>query len=710
MSQRYWTVLCMLAGWFTWTDLYTPSQATEPPAQKQSLQNQAARKQSAEKQSVEKQGFPEQAAEKQKAEPPATEQPATAKPVAAKPAAAPKHRNRLAKETSPYLLLHAHNPVDWYPWGEEALTRAKKENKLIFLSIGYSSCHWCHVMERESFLDEEIAALLNKHFVCVKVDREERPDVDAVYMASLHVFNRLTGNGRGGGWPLSMFLTPEAEPFFGGTYFPARDGDRGARMGFLTLVQRVADIWEKNAEKLREDGKTLTRYVKAELEQPRAALKPVAIAPELLAEVQSALTAQYDERHGGFGFAEEAPDRPKFPEPSKLLFLLENARRARSLKLAGTPAERQLIHTLDQMARGGIRDHLGGGFHRYSVDRFWRIPHFEKMLYDNAQLLSVYAEAYALTGRADFRRVAEEIIAFSRREMADPAGGFYAALDAESEGEEGRFYRWEAADIEKRLEPAQWQLFRDVYGLNAPPNFEETFHVPQLAESLARVAESRGETFEQLDDRLRPIREKLLAERNRRARPLTDTKILTSWNGLMIRGLADAGRLLKAPEYTELAARTADFTLRNLRLPDGRLARTATQGQARLAAYLDDYAFLIDGLLALHRATGDNRWLDESDKLQTEQNRLFADTKHGGFFFTANDHESLLARAKEITDGAEPSGNSVAACNLVYLAAARKNPAYRAQAKGTVESATMLWTLAPGSMPRLALAAGELVE
>ncbi len=680
MSQRYCTVLCMLAGWFTWTDLYTPSQATEPPAQKQSPQD------------------------------PATAKPVVPKPVAAKPAAAPKHRNRLAKETSPYLLLHAHNPVDWYPWGEEALTRAKKENKLIFLSIGYSSCHWCHVMERESFLDEEIAALLNKHFVCVKVDREERPDVDAVYMASLHVFNRLTGNGRGGGWPLSMFLTPEAEPFFGGTYFPARDGDRGARMGFLTLVQRVADIWEKNAEKLREDGKTLTRYVKAELEQPRAALKPVAIAPELLAEVQSALTAQYDERHGGFGFAEEAPDRPKFPEPSKLLFLLENARRARSLKLAGTPAERQLIHTLDQMARGGIRDHLGGGFHRYSVDRFWRIPHFEKMLYDNAQLLSVYAEAYALTGRADFRRVAEEIIAFSRREMADPAGGFYAALDAESEGEEGRFYRWEAADIEKRLEPAQWQLFRDVYGLNAPPNFEETFHVPQLAESLARVAESRGETFEQLDDRLRPIREKLLAERNRRARPLTDTKILTSWNGLMIRGLADAGRLLKAPEYTELAARTADFTLRNLRLPDGRLARTATQGQARLAAYLDDYAFLIDGLLALHRATGDNRWLDESDKLQTEQNRLFADTKHGGFFFTANDHESLLARAKEITDGAEPSGNSVAACNLVYLAAARKNPAYRAQAKGTVESATMLWTLAPGSMPRLALAAGELVE
>jgi hypothetical protein len=631
-------------------------------------------------------------------------------PPPAKAAAAPKHRNRLSKETSPYLLLHAHNPVDWYPWGEEALARAKKENKPIFLSIGYSSCHWCHVMERESFLDEEIAGVLNKHFVCVKVDREERPDVDAVYMASLHVFNRLTGNGRGGGWPLSMFLTPEAEPFFGGTYFPARDGDRGARMGFLTLVQRIVDIWEKNAEKLREDGKTLTRYVKTELEQPRAALKPVAITPELLAEVQSALTAQYDERHGGFGFAEEAPDRPKFPEPSKLLFLIENARRARALKLMDTPAERQLINTLDQMARGGIRDHLGGGFHRYSVDRFWRIPHFEKMLYDNAQLISVYAEAYALTGRSDFRRVAEEIIAFAQREMSDKAGGFYSALDAESEGEEGRYYRWEAQEIEKRLDPAEWRLFGEIYGLNASPNFEEKFHVPQLAESLPRSAATRGETFEQLDNRLRPIREKLLAERGRRARPLTDTKILTSWNGLMIRGLADAGRLLKNPEYTSMATRTAEFALRSLRLPDGRLARTWTQGQARLAAYLDDYAFMIDGLIALHRATGENRWLEEADKLQSEQNRLFTDPKNGGFFFTSHDHESLLARAKEITDGAEPSGNSVAACNLVYLAAALKQPVYRAQAKGTIESATMLWTLAPGSMPRLALAAGELIE
>ncbi len=694
MSLRPHRISGLFAGGFIGLMAISLAFAVEPPAAKPSADKPSADKPSADKPS----------ADKPSADKPSADKPSTSKP------AAPKYRNRLEKETSPYLLLHAHNPVDWYPWGEEALARAKQENKPIFLSIGYSSCHWCHVMERESFLDEEIARLLNKHFVCIKVDREERPDVDAVYMTSLHVFNRLTGNGRGGGWPLSMFLTPEAEPFFGGTYFPARDGDRGARMGFLTLTQRIADIWEKNADKLREDGKTLTRYVKAELEQPRAALKPVTIAPEVLAEVQAALTAQYDERHGGFGFSEEAPDRPKFPEPSKLLFLIENARRARALKLTNTPAERQLVQSLDQMARGGIRDHLGGGFHRYSVDRFWRIPHFEKMLYDNAQLISVYAEAHALTGRADFRRVAEEIIAFAQREMADPAGGFYAALDAESEGEEGRFYRWEAAAVEQSLDPTEWRLFSEIYGLNGPPNFEEQFHVPQLAESLPRLAEARGQTFEQLDARLRPIRLKLLAERDRRPRPLTDTKILASWNGLMIRGLADAGRLLKSPEHTALAARTADFTLRTLRLPDGRLARTATNGQARLAAYLDDYAFVIDGLIALHRATGDNRWLDAADKLQVEQNRLFADSKHGGYFFTANNHESLLARAKEITDGAEPSGNSVAAGNLIYLAATRKNPAYREQAKATVESATMLWTLAPGSMPRLALAAGDLIE
>lgn len=645
------------------------------------------------------------------ADPPAKGE-SSAKPGAsAKPGGGPaRFRNRLAKETSPYLLLHAHNPVDWYPWGEEALARAKKEQKLIFLSIGYSSCHWCHVMERESFLDEEIAALLNKHFVCIKVDREERPDVDAVYMTSLHVFNRLTGNGRGGGWPLSMFLTPDAEPFFGGTYFPARDGDRGVKMGFLTLLRRIGEIWEKSGDKLRDDGKTLARYVKQELEQPRATVEVVKLRPELLAEVQTALTEQYDERHGGFGFREDAPGRPKFPEPSNLLFLADRARRAKVAGSDSSPSHAQLVNTLDHMARGGIRDHLGGGFHRYSVDRFWRIPHFEKMLYDNAQLITAYAEGHALSGRADFRRVAEEIIAFSLRELEDPQGGFYSALDAESEGEEGRFYRWDKDAPRQLLSDDQWKLFGETYGFDGPPNFEEKYYVPQLAAALPQLAEARRLSFERFDERLQPLRAKLLAERDRRPRPLTDTKILASWNGLMIRGLADAGRVFDEPQHVAAAVRTAEFVLAKLRLPDGRLARTSSQGQARLGAYLDDYAFVIDGLLALHRCTKDERWLAAADKLQEEQNRLFADAKGGGFFFTSHDHESLLARAKEITDGAEPSGNSVSACNLVYLARTRNKPEYREQARATVESASLLWSVAPGSMPRLALAVAELLE
>jgi uncharacterized protein YyaL (SSP411 family) len=618
--------------------------------------------------------------------------------------ATPKFRNRLAKETSPYLLLHAHNPVDWYPWGEEALAKAKREGKPILLSIGYSSCHWCHVMERESFLDEEIAGVLNKHFVCIKVDREERPDVDAVYMTALHVFNRLTGNGRGGGWPLTMFLTPDAEPFFGGTYFPARDGDRGARMGFLTLTQRIADLWEKNADKLRADGKTLASYVKQELEQPRAAVQPIEFGPKLLDEVSASLREQYDETYGGFGFREEAPDRPKFPEPSNLLFLAERARQLKAANADPAPALAPLTHTLDQMARGGIRDHLGGGFHRYSVDRFWRIPHFEKMLYDNAQLITAYAEGYELTRREDFRRVVREIIEFSQRELLDPQGGFYAALDAESEGEEGRFYRWELESARKLATDAEWPRFAAAYGFAGEPNFEEKYFVPQFGESALKLAEARGETFAAFDDGLRPVRAKLLAERDRRKRPLTDTKVLASWNGLMVRGLADAGRILGDSKDIAAAAKTADFVLGKMRLSDGRLARTWSQGEARLAAYLDDYAFVIDGLIALHRATGDARWLDEADKLQQEQDRLFADEKRGGYFFTAHDHESLLARAKEVTDGAEPAGNSVAACNLVYLAKAKQKPEYAARAKKCVESAALLWSVAPGSMPRLALA------
>ncbi|HND52725.1 MAG TPA: DUF255 domain-containing protein [Pirellulaceae bacterium] len=615
----------------------------------------------------------------------------------------PHKANRLARETSPYLLLHAHNPVDWYPWGEEALAKAKRENKLIFLSIGYSSCHWCHVMERESFLDDEIAGVLNKHYVCIKVDREERPDIDTIYMTSLSVYNRLTKSGRGGGWPLSMFLTPEAEPFFGGTYFPARDGDRGAGMGFLTLIKRVNEVWGEGPDQLRSDAKTLTRFVKAELEQQRPGLAPDVDAATV-ENVETGLIEMFDAEHGGFSFSENRPERPKFPEPSILMFLLDRAAKSS----ADAAPRKQLIFTLERMAMGGLRDHLGGGFHRYCVDRRWNIPHFEKMLYDNGQLLSVYVRAWQLTKRDDFRRVARETADFVLREMTDARGGFYSALDAESEGEEGRFYRWDKDEVQKLLGDSDYALFADVYGLAAEPNFEEKYYVPQFAKPLVEIAQSRKVEEPKLDAQLAPLRAKLLVARDRRARPLTDTKVLASWNGLMIRGLAEAGKAFNEPRYTAAAVKCADFLLSEMRSKDGGLLRTYGQGQARLNAYLDDYAFVVDGLIALHQATGDAKWLKAADELTAKQIELFWDEKQGGFFFTSNNHESLLARAKEVTDGAEPAGNSVAAENLVYLAKQLDKAAYREKARRTIQAPAAIWAAAPNALPRLARAASQL--
>lgn len=615
-----------------------------------------------------------------------------------------QHTNRLAKETSPYLLLHAHNPVDWYPWGEEALEKAKKENKVIFLSIGYSSCHWCHVMERESFLDEEIAKFLNEHFVCIKVDREERPDIDSIYMTSLQVFQQLTGSRRGGGWPLSMFLTPDALPFFGGTYFPARDGDRGAVTGFLSIIERVHEVWKTEADTIREDAKTVARFTKIQLEgdQPDESFK---LTDTLTANTQTALSDQYDEQYGGFGFDPADPNRPKFPEPSNLLFLIDRVEHADEEK-----AREMLVGTLERMAMGGIRDHLGGGFHRYSVDRFWRIPHYEKMLYDNGQLATVYVEAYRLTGREDFRRIVEEMLAFVQREMTAESGVFVSALDAESEGVEGKFYVWDKDEIEALLTEDEYELFATVYGLNEPPNFEKKHYAPQFEKPLREIAAERGVTEPELDARLAPIRRKLFDARSRRARPLTDTKILTSWNGLMIRGFADAGRVLKDEQYVNAAARAAEFVLDKLRTPDGRLLRTYGQGEAKLNAYLYDYAFLIDGLIALHRATGDKKWIEAADELMQKQIELFWDEKAGGFYFTSTDHESLLARGKNPVDGAEPSGVSVSAENLIYLARELERPEYLQRAEKTVQSVSALLLRAPVAAPRMMVAVAELLR
>ena len=619
-----------------------------------------------------------------------------------------KHTNRLAKETSPYLLMHAHNPVDWYAWGEEALAKAKRENKLIFLSVGYSSCHWCHVMEKESFADEEIAALLNQHFVCIKVDREERPDIDSIYMTALQIYNRSTGSGAGGGWPMSMFLTPEGRPFFGGTYVPARDGDRGARVGFLTIAKRVQELWTDQSDRLRQDGETLTKLVQNSLDsRPIGPAEP--LTNKLLGELLTALEEQFDPQYGGFGYVAAQPQRPKFPEPSNLMFLVQRIQAPDVSQPDKERARRFLIGTLDHMAMGGIRDHLGGGFHRYSVDRFWRIPHFEKMLYDNGQLASVYSEAFALTGREDFRRVVEELLAFVQRELTSKEGAFYSALDADSEGEEGKFYRWERSEFEKLVPAADRELFARVYGFSGEPNFEEKFYVPQWSEPFADVARDLKLTETQLEAKLAPHRKKLFEARAKRIRPLTDTKVLTSWNGLMIRGFADAGRLLKRPEYIETAAKAANFLLTQVRTKDGRLLRTHSQGQARLNAYLDDYAFFVDGLIALHRATGDAKWLAAADELTKKQIELYWDEKRGGFFFTSDDHESLIARGIDPADGAEPSGNSVSAGNLLYLSVALKRPEYQEKARGTIEAVASLMQSAPAAAPRMAVALAELL-
>lgn len=612
-------------------------------------------------------------------------------------------KNQLAKSTSPYLLQHATNPVNWYPWGPEALQKARAEKKPIFLSVGYSSCHWCHVMERESFVDEEIAAFLNAHFVCIKVDREERPDIDSIYMTATQIYGQLTGAGRRGGWPMTVFLTPETEPFFGGTYFPARNGDRGNTPGFLNLLQKIQEVWQQDQERLRQDAKQLARFVKLEIEQ-RQANELIALEPTLVEDTLSNLKERFDPQFGGFGFSPEAPNRPKFPEPSNLFLLLQLSESGHE------QAQRMLELSLQKMYRGGIWDHLGGGFHRYSVDRFWKIPHFEKMLYDNGQLASVYAEAFALTHRAEYRRVTEQLLEFVVREMTSPEGAFYAALDADSEHEEGKFYRWDAAELKRLLTEEEFKLLGTVYGVAGPPNFEDQFHVLQLSEAPEALAERLQISEEQLEARLVPVRNKLLSVRQKRVPPLRDDKVLTSWNGLMIRGFADGGRLLQEPRYVEAARRAADAVLKLLKTPDGRLLRTYAQGQASLNGYLDDYAFLVDGLVALHRASGERKWLEAAAALTDKQCELFWDDKQGGFFFTANGHEELLARLKDPVDGAEPSGNSVAAGNLIYLGRELERADFREKAAKTVQSAAIILKQSPLAAPRMVAAFARLPQ
>jgi len=609
--------------------------------------------------------------------------------------------NHLAGETSPYLLMHVHNPVDWYPWGPEALEKARREGKPIFLSIGYSSCYWCHVMERESFMDEEITAMLNEHFVCIKVDREERPDIDEIFMTALQIYFQAIGSSQGGGWPLTLFLTPQGLPMMGGTYFPPRDSPRGT--GLLSVLRRVQDRWKQDPRRLRESAQQLADFVRDSLDRQQPTLdKPLGTA--WLDELMSDLETEFDPRYGGFGYSAVNPQRPKFPEPSKLLFLLDRIQRTDD-----TRAREMLVKTLDAMASGGIRDHLGGGFHRYSTDRFWNIPHFEKMLYDNGQLLTVYARAAVLLETPRYAEVAHEIVRFVLAEMTDPQGGFYTALDAETDADEGGYYAWSDAELAEVFSPEELAVFSAVHGIDEEPNFEGR-HVLLLPRPLEETATMLSMQPDELRKEIRVLDQRLLKRRDQRKRPLRDTKVLTSWNGLMIRGLADAGRLLDEPRYVEAAARAARFVLDNLRTPEGRLLRTWREGTAKLNAYLDDYSFFVDGLIALHQATGEQPWLTVSDELTQKQITLFHDDRFGGFFFTSNDHEVLLARSKDPVDSALPSGNALAASNLVYLAHALDDDEYLARARRTTGAFQSMMQTSPTLFSNMAITVAALVE
>jgi uncharacterized protein YyaL (SSP411 family) len=576
----------------------------------------------------------------------------------------PKHTNKLAREISPYLLQHAHNPVDWYPWGDEAFAKAKKEKKLVFLSIGYSSCHWCHVMEKESFSKEEVAKLMNKWFVCIKVDREERPDIDNVYMTALRVM------GGSGGWPLSMFLTADAKPIIGGTYWPPDDKeiDGETAKGFRSILKAVHEYQQEEPIKLRERVDEVAAKTKAALASEARGVALVQLDRKLITDVVEGVTEEYDRVHGGFGNAVRAFRGPKFPVPPYLGLLQREAARTKSKELNGI-----LQTTLDRMAQGGIYDHLGGGFHRYSTERTWTVPHFEKMLYDNAQLTEVYANAYRTMKKPSYRRVVEETLAFIAREMTSPEGAFYSALDADSEGEEGRSYVWTDQELDRILtDKTEAKLVKQIYGADGEPNFESKYHILRLPRSLADAAKEMKLTEEQLEAKLAHIKKKLREARDRCPRPFLDTKVLTGWNGQMIAGYAVAGQVLEEPKYLKSAARAADFLLKTMRTKDGRLlhaygAAPGGKPEARITGYLDDYAYLVHGLLCLHNATNEKKWLNEAKALTDKMIEFYSDTKGGGFFHTASDHEKLFARSKDQYDGAQPSGNSVAIRNLVRL-------------------------------------------
>ncbi|OGQ83080.1 MAG: thioredoxin [Deltaproteobacteria bacterium RIFCSPLOWO2_12_FULL_60_19] len=553
------------------------------------------------------------------------------------------HTNRLIHETSPYLLQHAHNPVDWHPWSTEAFRKAKSENKPVLLSIGYSACHWCHVMEKESFESEEIAAVMNENFVSIKVDREERPDLDDIYMNAVQM---LTGRG---GWPMTVFLTPEGKPFFGGTYFPPED--RYGAPGFPRVLRAVAQAYRERPHEVEKSVEQILGVLKrlGSVEESRRSF-----SPDIIAQSAEKLTEAYDPDHGGLGRA------PKFPNVGVYELFLRHWRKSKSPRFL-----EMVAHTLTSMAEGGIYDHLGGGFHRYSVDEKWLVPHFEKMLYDNAQLLRVYAQAYTITLAALFKRTVEETVAYLLREMRGPEGGFYSTQDADSEGDEGKFFVWTEDEVTRIVGEEAGEIFCRVYDVTELGNFEEKniLHPTLTVEQAAKLFRKEGAQVKTL---IAEAKARLFVEREKRVKPFRDEKVLTSWNGLMLSGLAEAGKILAAPDCLGAAEKTVDFIFRRM-FKDGLLLHTYKDGKAMLPGYLDDYAFVATGLLDLYEATLERSNLERSIELAGIMIREFWDDIDGGFFYTGKSHEKLISRTKPAFDSSIPSGNSTAAQLLLRL-------------------------------------------
>ncbi len=551
--------------------------------------------------------------------------------------------NRLAGEISPYLLLHKTNPVDWYPWGEEALARARNEDKPIFLSVGYSTCYWCHVMERESFSDPETAELMNQHFVNVKLDREERPELDEIYMNATQLLTQQ------GGWPNSVFLTPKLVPYFAGTYFPPES--RHGLPSFKNVLLSMADGWKNRRQDVEAQAEELARGMRhffEERDTPSSTPPP----PEAAERSLVSLERRFDPANGGFGGA------PKFPSPANL-FLLED------LVGENPAAARMLEVTLDRMARGGIYDQLGGGFHRYATDAEWKIPHFEKMLYDNGLLLELYARRHQRTGDVEAARIARETADFLAREMTSPEGGLWSAIDAETHGHEGASYVWTLDELSAALGPEDAGFLATIFGFDRSPFFEGSAYVLHLPLPLAEQADRRRMDREALLSEIAPLKAKLLAERGERDQPAVDDKVLTDWNGMAIAGLAETGAALGDGDIVERAAKAARFVLENLR-GEKTLLHSWRGGEARIPAFLSDYVFLVRGLLALHEATGEEHWLDAAAELTSEQIERLGDPRGG--FFVAAPGPDILFRSKEIFDGALPSANAVAILNLLELA------------------------------------------